>query len=109
MSNRVNVRQGATPSPDSRFAAAHPPRPDHEEILARVLARWGRFVSQESVERAMRSTLREGDVVVATHSKAGTTLGQQIIHQLRSMGSMDFDEISAAVPWMEVAADLGLE
>ena len=29
------------------------------------------------------------------------------MHQLRSRGSMDFEEISVVVPWIEMAHDLG--
>lgn len=45
---------------------------------------------------------------VVTTPKAGTTWLQQLCHQLRSnKGDVDFDEISAVVPWLELAHDLG--
>jgi len=47
------------------------------------------------------------DVAISTAAKAGTTWMQQICHQLRSGGDMDFDEISRVVPWIELAADQG--
>ena len=50
---------------------------------------------------------RVGDVLVVTSPKCGTTWVQQIVHQLRSRGSMDFEEISIPVPWIEMAHDLG--
>ena len=50
---------------------------------------------------------RAGDVLVVTSPKCGTTWVQQIVHQLRSRGSMDFEEISIPVPWIEMAHDLG--
>ena len=34
---------------------------------------------------------------------------QQIVHQLRTGGSMDFDEISNVVPWIEMATDIGID
>ncbi|MEM9174746.1 MAG: sulfotransferase domain-containing protein [Myxococcota bacterium] len=50
---------------------------------------------------------RATDVFVATYSKSGTTLLQQIVHGLRTKGDMDFRDISEVVPWIEVAHDLG--
>ncbi len=44
---------------------------------------------------------------MVTSPKCGTTWVQQIVHQLRSRGSMDFEEISIPVPWIEMAHDLG--
>jgi len=34
---------------------------------------------------------------------------QQIVHGLRTRGSMDFDEISRVVPWIDMAYDLGID
>ncbi|MEM9488884.1 MAG: sulfotransferase domain-containing protein [Myxococcota bacterium] len=53
--------------------------------------------------------LRAGDVVIATYPKCGTTWMQQIVHGLRSGGSMDFEEISLVVPWIESAALVGID
>jgi Sulfotransferase domain len=52
------------------------------------------------------------DVVISTSPKAGTTWVQQICHQIRCAQispefCMDFEEISAVVPWIELAKDLG--
>lgn len=52
---------------------------------------------------------RPTDVIVATNPKCGTTWTQQIVHGLRSRGSMDFEEISLAVPWFESAHMLGID
>lgn len=49
------------------------------------------------------------DVLVATYPKSGTTWVQQIVHGLRSRGSMDFEEISLVVPWIETAPMLGID
>lgn len=47
------------------------------------------------------------DVIITTSPKAGTTWMQQICHQLRTGGDMDFEEISEVVPWFELAVDQG--
>ncbi len=49
------------------------------------------------------------DVFVVTPSKCGTTWMQQIVHGLRTRGSMDFDEITQVVPWIEMARDMNID
>jgi len=65
-----------------------------------------RFSTKESLDRARAFRPREDDVFVATYSKSGTTLLQQIVHGLRTHGDMDFRDISEVIPWIEVAHDL---
>ena len=49
------------------------------------------------------------DVVITPFGKCGTTLLQQMFHQLRmsqgidAKGDLDFDDISRIVPWIEMA------
>lgn len=52
---------------------------------------------------------RPSDVIIATFSKSGTTWVQQIVHGLRTGGSMDFSEISLIIPWFEAADLLGID
>src|SRR4051812_23528306 len=52
---------------------------------------------------------RPSDVLIATFPKCGTTWVQQIVHGLRTRGSMDFEEISLVIPWIERSALLGLD
>ena len=52
---------------------------------------------------------RNTDIFVAGGPKTGTTWLQQIVHQLRTGGDMDFDEIIEVVPVVEFAHDLHLE
>ena len=66
-----------------------------------------RFSTEDGVARARAFVPRPSDVFVATYSKSGTTLLQQIVHGLRTKGDMDFRDISEVVPWIEVAHDLG--
>lgn len=47
------------------------------------------------------------DIIISPYAKCGTTWLQQITHGLRTRGSMDFDEITAVVPWIEIAYDVG--
>ena len=49
------------------------------------------------------------DVLISTFPKCGTTWLQQIAHGLRTRGSMDFDEITLVIPWLELAVDLGID
>ncbi len=44
-----------------------------------------------------------GDVFIACWVKSGTTMMQQMFHQLRSGGHMDFDDISRMTPWEDSA------
>ncbi|MEM7667312.1 MAG: sulfotransferase domain-containing protein [Pseudomonadota bacterium] len=50
-----------------------------------------------------------GDVFIAPWAKSGTTLMQQMFHQLRSGGDMDFDDISRVVPWEDTAVMLDFD
>ncbi|WP_428264173.1 sulfotransferase domain-containing protein [Haliangium sp.] len=53
--------------------------------------------------------VRPSDVLIATYPKCGTTWVQQIVHGLRTGGSMDFEEISMVVPWIETAPLLNID
>lgn len=68
-----------------------------------------RFRSAEAHRRAIELTVKPDDLFIATYPKCGTTWVQQIVHQLRSRGSMDFAEISGVVPWLESAWDMGID
>jgi len=49
------------------------------------------------------------DVFIVTPPKCGTTWMQQIVHGLRTRGSMDFDEVCRVVPWINMAHDVGID
>ncbi|MEQ8988078.1 MAG: sulfotransferase domain-containing protein [Marinovum algicola] len=49
------------------------------------------------------------DIFISPYAKCGTTWMQQIVHGLRSGGSMEFDEITEVVPWLELAHDMGAD
>lgn len=79
-----------------------------ESGIEAIKARMSRINSTEGRLRALSFIPRSDDVIVATSPKAGTTWVQQIIHQLRTRGSMDFAEITEVVPYIEQAVDLGI-
>jgi aryl sulfotransferase len=45
---------------------------------------------------------RDGDVVVSVPVKSGTTWTMNIVHQLRTGGDPDFDDVYLEVPWLEL-------
>ena len=82
---------------------------------SRCVAKMKRALSNFETEEGRLSGLNytpqlQDEVIITTSPKAGTTWLQQICHQLRSSGpegDMSFDEISTAVPWLELAFDQG--
>ena len=74
-----------------------------------MLARLQQFRTPEALERGLAIAVRRDDVFISTYPKSGTTWLQQVVHGLRSRGSMDFDEISEVVPWLESAVDIGID
>ena len=67
------------------------------------------FRSPQSMQRGQAFRLRPTDVVISPFAKCGTTWVQQIVHGLRTRGSMEFDEITEVVPWLELAYDMGID
>jgi len=83
-----------------------PSRPTNPDELN---ALFQKIFSEESETRGMAFKPRPTDVIIAPYSKCGTTWLQQIAHSLQTRGSMDFEEISNVVPWLELAYDLGID
>lgn len=77
--------------------------------LAEMRERFQRFRTPEGTKRALAFKPRPSDVFVATYPKSGTTWMQQIVHGLRTGGSMAFDEITEVVPWIEMGFDMGID
>jgi len=46
--------------------------------------------------------MRDGDVVISVPVKSGTLWTMNIVHQLRSGGDRDFDDVYRDVPWLEI-------
>src|SRR2546427_11896895 len=75
--------------------------------LDELRQRKGTLASEESLRRGISFRPRPMDVLIATYPKCGTTWLQQIVHGLRMRGSMDFDEITAVVPWVRLSFCFG--
>ena len=73
--------------------------------LAEYEAQTG-YISDESLAIGLAYTAQPTDIFISPYSKCGTTWMQQIVHGLRSGGSMDFKEIPEVVPWLEMAHDM---
>ena len=69
----------------------------------------GLMVTPGGVAHGLSISLLPTDIVISPFGKSGTTWLQQMCHTLRTRGDMDFDDISAVVPWIETSADLGLD
>ena len=67
------------------------------------------FMTDEAQARGLAYRPAPTDVFISPNAKCGTTWMQQIVHGLRSGGSMAFDEITAVVPWLELAQDMGAD
>ena len=67
------------------------------------------FATEEGIALGLAYRPQPTEVFITPYPKCGTTWVQQIVHGLLTRGSMDFDEITAVVPWIELAHDMGIE
>lgn len=51
---------------------------------------------------------RDGDIVVSVPAKSGTTWTMNIVHQLRSGGDPDLEDVYVEVPWLELVPSPGV-
>ena len=77
--------------------------------IAEFMEKMSKFYSAEGDAYAQAFRPRATDVVISPFAKAGTTWMQQIVHGLKTGGDMTFDEITAVVPWIELAHEMGLD
>jgi hypothetical protein len=80
------------------------------------LAEWSERFQQsffpmmaESVPHGLSYQAQPTDLFISPFAKCGTTWLQQIVHNLKTEGDLDFDDISRVVPWVETAHKLGLD
>jgi hypothetical protein len=71
--------------------------------------RMSNFSTPEGWQKGLDYKPDRTDVFIVTPPKCGTTWMQQIVHGLRTRGSMDFDDISRVVPWINMAHDMGID
>lgn len=86
-----------------------PQIPRRAHSIAELQERLSLFFTEEGYASGLAFTPKASDVLIATYPKCGTTWMQQIIHGLRTRGDMAFSEITAAVPWLEAAHDMGID
>lgn len=70
------------------------PRIDPTEIPQPPVP-WFTFDAQQRVR------WRDGDIVISVPAKSGTTWTMNIVHQLRSGGDRELEDIYVEVPWLE--------
>jgi len=67
------------------------------------------FSTPEGWQKGLDYQPNPSDVFIVTPPKCGTTWMQQIVHGLRTRGSMDFHDITGVVPWINMAHDMGID
>lgn len=77
--------------------------------VAEMLERMENFATDEGWQKGENYNPDPSDVFIVTPPKCGTTWMQQIVHGLRTRGSMDFDEICQVIPWLHMAHDCGMD
>jgi hypothetical protein len=83
--------------------------PKRATSIPELNERFQNFRTPEGEAQGLAYQPNSTDIFVVTPSKCGTTWMQQIVHGLRTRGSMDFDEITRVVPWIEMAHDMGID
>lgn len=77
--------------------------------IEEVRERMKNFATLEGWQRGLDYKPDPTDLFIVTPPKCGTTWMQQIVHGLRTRGSMEFDEICRVVPWINMAHDVGID
>merc|ERR1719499_1849044 len=71
-----------------------------EKLVGRTPFRHHSSSSLESFQLEKTFKPRPTDVIISTPPKTGTTLMQNMCHQIRSGGDMSFTDIYYVVPWL---------
>ncbi len=83
--------------------------PKRAKSITELEAIFSNFRTSEGESQGLAYQPAPTDLFVVTPAKCGTTWMQQIVHGLRTRGSMDFDEITSVVPWIEMAKDMNID
>ena len=89
--------------------------PEHQQGRARTIEEFVTIMSRATEEPSPNYrpyAPRNGDVFITSWAKSGTTLLQQMFHQIRTAaagGDIDFDDISRVVPWEDTAQMLDFD
>jgi len=71
------------------------------ELIGRKSVAYPMPVGKHSITKSKEFKPRTDDVIVLTFHKTGTTWCQQITHQLRTQGHIEFPEITQVMPWID--------
>ena len=77
-----------------------------ERRIQSLQKRYSRYYTEERAQIVRDFKPRSSDVIVIGCCKSGTTWMQQIVHQLKTGGDMDFTELMEVVPVIELTGDL---
>ncbi|MCG8423444.1 MAG: sulfotransferase domain-containing protein [Proteobacteria bacterium] len=69
----------------------------------------GQIFNAQAIAQAAAFEPRPSDVIIATYPKCGTTWMQQIVHGIRTGGSMNFNDITEVVPWFEIVHFMNID
>jgi len=83
--------------------------PKRATSISEILTKFENFRTSEGEAHGLAYQPDPTDIFIVTPAKCGTTWMQQIVHGLRTRGSMEFDEITRVVPWIEMAKDMGID
>lgn len=89
-----------------RWQAKFPDSPTLPERLKTLNARGESTFTPERLAKGQAALatfpFHPSDVFIATAARSGTTLTQQLVHQLRTGGHMDFRSIDDVAPWLDL-------
>ena len=82
---------------------------EQSEGIVALKKRLSGFETVEGRTKGLSFKPKSTDIFITTSPKCGTTWLQQIVHQLRTGGDEDYEDISVKIMFLEVAHDCGLD